>query len=323
MINHESEQETQLRRYLLGELDLKDQVLVEERLFLESQYAELAQAIEDDLVDDYVHNDLTESERKNFEKHFLVQPEQSANLKIARALDQYFAPGAAANADQPEIVPDERQPSNVVALFRTRRVVWLSLAAALLVALFIVTWMVMQSLRRPKQLEAKEQPAPTQPVNQPSPGPSLPDEKKDSVETVEQRDSGSTPKERPPKDRGTGRPGSPTIVTIMPGLGTRGGGTAGNVVKLHSADKEVTLRLPVSTADTYDKYRVELRSSGRLVRSSVLKSETDKELGPVVFFTIPAKVLTQQRYEVTMRGIPFAGSSSDLMPHVFTVEKIP
>jgi hypothetical protein len=59
MTNHESEQETRLRQYLLGELDLKDQVLVEQRLFLENQYAELAQAVEDDLVDDYVHDDLT------------------------------------------------------------------------------------------------------------------------------------------------------------------------------------------------------------------------------------------------------------------------
>ena len=58
------EHEAELRQYLLGELTLEEQVLLEQRLFLDSEYAQLAQSVEDDLIDDYVHDDLTEAERE-------------------------------------------------------------------------------------------------------------------------------------------------------------------------------------------------------------------------------------------------------------------
>ena len=74
-MKQDPEQESQLRRYLLGELRLEEQVLIEQRLFLDRDYAELAQGVEDDLIDDYVHDDLTPVERQEFETHFLSIPQ--------------------------------------------------------------------------------------------------------------------------------------------------------------------------------------------------------------------------------------------------------
>jgi hypothetical protein len=83
--------ETKLRRYLLADLTLEEQVLVEQQLFLDSDYSELAQTVEDDLIDEYVHDDLVASEREKFESHFLNQPEHRGDLRIAEALKKYLA----------------------------------------------------------------------------------------------------------------------------------------------------------------------------------------------------------------------------------------
>src|SRR5436190_443284 len=83
-------QEKELRRYLLGELTLEEQVVIEQRLFLESEYAELAKALEDDLIDDYVRHDLPAKEQAEFETHFLTQPEHLEDVKIADALNKHW-----------------------------------------------------------------------------------------------------------------------------------------------------------------------------------------------------------------------------------------
>src|SRR5215213_11544140 len=86
------EQEAELRRYLLGQLSLEEQVLIEQRLFLDSEYAQLVKSVEDDLIDDYVRDDLTEAEREEFGNRFLNRPEYSDDISIAQALDRYLAP---------------------------------------------------------------------------------------------------------------------------------------------------------------------------------------------------------------------------------------
>ena len=89
---YDSEQEHKLRRYFLGELKFEEQVLVEQQLFLDNDYAEVAQVVEDDLIDDYLHDDLTVDERRRFEGRFLKRPEREVDLRIANALSRYIAP---------------------------------------------------------------------------------------------------------------------------------------------------------------------------------------------------------------------------------------
>src|SRR5215813_5653673 len=90
-MKHDVQQEIKLRRYLLGELPLEEQVLVEQQLFLDSEYAELQQAVKDDLIDEYLVDELRGSEREEFVNHFLLLPEHGADLRIAEALKKYLA----------------------------------------------------------------------------------------------------------------------------------------------------------------------------------------------------------------------------------------
>src|SRR5689334_10519370 len=113
-------EEAELRRYLLGELTLEERVLVEERLFLDSEYMQLAEALKDELVDEYANRDLTPAERQQFESHFLARPAHRDDLKIAEALKRYIA-----SETEPAVVVQPVQPSfwsSLISLFGRRAV---------------------------------------------------------------------------------------------------------------------------------------------------------------------------------------------------------
>src|SRR4051812_47551618 len=85
------EEDIVIRRYLMGDSPQEEQLLVEERLFLDSEYLQMRQAVEDDLIDEYLHGELSPDEREQFEKYFLSTPERHEALKIAEALKDYLS----------------------------------------------------------------------------------------------------------------------------------------------------------------------------------------------------------------------------------------
>jgi len=94
-----SDEETSLRAYLLGEVPVDDQMKIEERLLLDRDYVELLLIIEDELIDSYLLNALSEREREAFQNHFLTTPARQRKLKMARTLRRYI------NNQQPIAAP--------------------------------------------------------------------------------------------------------------------------------------------------------------------------------------------------------------------------
>ena len=85
------EDDLKIREYLLGNLSEEDQRLVDERLLTESGFLDELLAGEDDLIDDYVCDDLSQGNRSGFEQHFLCSPERQQKLKFAIALNRYVS----------------------------------------------------------------------------------------------------------------------------------------------------------------------------------------------------------------------------------------
>src|SRR5687767_4378188 len=76
-----------LRRYLLGTIEPDVREDVERRLFSEDRiFWEQLCLAEDELIDDYVSNDLDDDERRSFEACFLSTEERQEKLGFARAL---------------------------------------------------------------------------------------------------------------------------------------------------------------------------------------------------------------------------------------------
>jgi len=73
-------------RYLLGDLPEETQVQIEDRAFADPAYLQAIEAVEADLIDDYVHGHLTPVERGQFEDRFLASPERRKKVEFSKAL---------------------------------------------------------------------------------------------------------------------------------------------------------------------------------------------------------------------------------------------
>src|SRR5262245_36780459 len=73
-------------RYLLNELSPGDQERFEEAYFSDGSLYEQVQALEEELIEDYVKGNLSVRERQLFERHYLASDERCARVEAARQL---------------------------------------------------------------------------------------------------------------------------------------------------------------------------------------------------------------------------------------------
>src|SRR6266849_2333761 len=84
----EQPDEQQIRQFLLGELSEGPRLELEERLFGDDHYYKNILAIQEELADDYVQDNLTLSERTNFEQNFLRSSRRKERVEFAEALSR-------------------------------------------------------------------------------------------------------------------------------------------------------------------------------------------------------------------------------------------
>src|SRR5262249_6833240 len=74
-----------LKRYLLGLISPQGQAEIEGRL-QDPLYRDYLEAIEDELIDDYLGGRLTVEQRDRLENHYLNSPDRREKLELARSL---------------------------------------------------------------------------------------------------------------------------------------------------------------------------------------------------------------------------------------------
>jgi len=79
----------ELRRYLLGHLDEDARCRVESRLLSDGDYFELAEAVEDEVVEEYVDGRLSGGEKQSFEKRLRHSAKLNQRLLLHRALRRH------------------------------------------------------------------------------------------------------------------------------------------------------------------------------------------------------------------------------------------
>lgn len=150
-----------LRQYLLGQALLEDSSQVEERLLADSAFYQELLIAEDELVDEYLTAELSESDRESFEAHFLLTPERHQKVRFARNLKRYVNDVGATQPDEP--ILNDQFPGDARELAEPRSgkrpffsflplgnpIVSYALAAAVLVIVGAVSWVVFQSSRNP------------------------------------------------------------------------------------------------------------------------------------------------------------------------------
>lgn len=84
MKSNAAEQQT-IREYLLGQLPGEQQSNFEERLLTDDDVFQELEIVEDELVDEYLREELTPADRAGFESHFMAAQEHRDKLSFARA----------------------------------------------------------------------------------------------------------------------------------------------------------------------------------------------------------------------------------------------
>jgi hypothetical protein len=84
------EDSAMISRYLLRDVTAQEQEEIERRYFSDPGYLALVEAAEGDLIDAYVRRELSRSQRKRFEEHFLCTRSRRERLKMAEALDRHL-----------------------------------------------------------------------------------------------------------------------------------------------------------------------------------------------------------------------------------------
>jgi hypothetical protein len=79
--NHET---TRLRRYALGALSEEEHVAIEQQYFADGDALEQLAIVEDELIEDYLEDQLDTETRERFERHYLSTPGHRARVSVMR-----------------------------------------------------------------------------------------------------------------------------------------------------------------------------------------------------------------------------------------------
>ncbi|MCI0489186.1 MAG: hypothetical protein L0229_21555 [Blastocatellia bacterium] len=90
-MRYDEDTEKQIARYLLGDMGEGERLRFEEGCFADDDSLEELESARDELVDSYIHGDLSDKERRQFEDYFLSYPIHRRKLQLARAMTEVLA----------------------------------------------------------------------------------------------------------------------------------------------------------------------------------------------------------------------------------------
>src|SRR5262245_38813193 len=134
-----------MRRYLLGDLPEPESNELEICVLGDDEKFEEMWEIENQLVEDYVRDRLTTPVRERFERHYLESPVHQQRVVVARNLVEE------ADRENPATVAVPAKFSSGVGLFEKLGFSFLSLQAALVAAVLVLTmgglWLLLERTR--------------------------------------------------------------------------------------------------------------------------------------------------------------------------------
>src|SRR5689334_9061759 len=87
-----------IRRYLLAQLSEGEREQFEQRMMIDTELFDEMLLAEDDIVDEYARDALSEPDREAFEKSFLSEEEGRARVNLAKSLRRYVAKNSGVTA---------------------------------------------------------------------------------------------------------------------------------------------------------------------------------------------------------------------------------
>ena len=333
-MKEEAYSEASLVRYLLGDLPEEEQLEIEDRAFRDQQTLRHIEAVESDLIDEYVRGGLSGRERQQFEGRFFVSAERRRKVEFARALAHVA----------PEFVVIEKDPRTASApaavtlprlveafLRRLSPAARYALAAAALLIVVGGFWLIAEGLRLRAQLAGLRAEQQASERQQQTLRQQVADEQARREDLSAQLQREREERERSQQmvgelQRGlqesAARPSPSAVVSLAlwPGI-SRGGGTRSKLVVPQAAQR-VRLQIGVEPEDVYRSFRVELRApAGAPAWTQANMTARRVRGGRAVILNLPASILRTGEYELALKGVTGEGATEDVGYYYLDVRK--
>jgi len=294
------------RQFLLGQLSPEEQGRIQELAFEDRDTFEFLESVENDLIDEFIHGDLSADEKQRFQTHFLSLPGRRNNLKVSRILHEHF--------DKPvHVVPADQTPAfSFFGWFKLPHV-WLriSVTAGVFALLVFAVWIFIRAweARQPAPIQAGS----NKPIAVPRP------ERKTSplVEPTapvhtENRQKSPAP-ERPKK--------ALTYAVLSPSAATRGEGV--QQLKLAPDVPSMTIELALITQKNFRTYEAALENeSGQVLhRWGNLKAQRLTSGKALKVDLSVALVKPQDFYRIVVSGVSAKGEVETIAGYPFEVKE--
>ena len=319
--------ENLIARYLLGELSEEQQVAIEDQAFADQKYLASITSVENDLIDEYVRNELSPAERQRFEKQFLASAERRKRVEFARALA-----GVIEEAIPQKIVVRKSKSWSwmdsiyafINGLAPTARIAFVSAVPLLLIG---AGYLGLETLRLRRELTELRTANQSQQNSQQQ---ALELERHRNEELNAQLNQEKQQREqtdeslRELSEAGDAvNPAPPPVIaslTLLPGL-SRGGDNKPSLVLPEDA-RLVRLQIGIDPEEPYKSFGVDLRTSaGSQVWTRENLKARNRRGARAVGLTIPATALKSGEYELRLRGVTESGAAEDVGFYYFNVRK--
>ncbi len=318
-------------RYLLGTLNEQEKSLIEERFFNSDEEFEALEIAEEDLIDAYVRDKLSTSERQLFEARLASSARLSQRVLTARILmakaDAFSSPLISV---APAFVDPPAKESSWRNFFLFRPPLQVAMTTAAFLLLLGCAVLVIEANRMRRQInllvaeraEAEQQKKllEDQSKSQQAKSEEL------AAQLQELRDLQAKDHdliEQPPQLRGNTEQGSPVIGTIVPQLLLPGISRGDNKTPLLMlapgiAGFRLQLALEQNSYRSYDVLITKYSGSVILRRKGLRAGGTNS---PSLVLTVPARLLTQGDYIIRVTGRSLSGTYDAVDEFVFRAQK--
>jgi hypothetical protein len=273
-----------LRRFLLGEVDDDERQRVERLFIADSQANKRILTAEDDLIEEYLENSLTASDRDKFLLQYGHTAQQQRKLRITRSIKDY----AVAEAAQTATTANPKWRTFLSSLRLPNRMLSIPVAATLVIALvaavfWVVRWNVAREQENNRRVAIEQE--------------------------LSDLNAPSSLREVPPQIFSMVlAPVSVRSVQVDTALTPR------------SDIRMVELKLLWTQKEQYASYRAVLHQVGKTEQFTIsnLHAETSGG-GSTIRLRLPFHLLIRGLYQVTLIGIASNGSPDQSEEYSFTV----
>ncbi len=312
-------------RYLLGDLPEESLAEIEDRAFSDPHYLREILAVESDLIDEYVRGGLSDVRRRLFESRFLASAERRRKVEFAKSLTTVFGETAVVKKERLPVVarPQSDTWGSLAAFLRgLSPAARLSFATAAVLIVMGSLWVVTEALRLRAQvaeLRAERQALENQLADERERGDQLSSRLQNEQQQRERSQEVISELERE-REQPASKPLQPTLLSLVLPPGIARSGTERPQLNLLQSARLIRLQIGVEPGDEYQSFRVELRTqAAQQVWSQDKLTTRSLRSGQAIVLSLPAKLLSPGRYELTLEGVTDGGALETVGYYYFDV----